>query len=309
MTKTTVKSPITRGRTRKVRTINTNDILESYKKSGLLDVAKPYVSKVKKIEIYECLDTGYRFYYPFSIFGDDKFYEQLQKSKKHYYHMRWEFGPAMNAIHKNDKVLEVGCGHGDFLEIIAKKTRNTLGLELNKKAIKAATDRGLNVRGETIQSHSKKHAGKYDVVCMFQVLEHIWEVEDFLQASIRALKPGGLLIVGVPNNNPYLFKRDILHALNLPPHHSGLWNKKSLTALEKAMPIKTRSVVTEPLTEYDLYWKIQKQYWQENSPITYTLAAALPDSWMPLRNKLLNKMCQGRNVLAIYQKPEAHGDE
>ena len=304
MTKREITSPVTGGRTRKVQSIATNDILVSYDKAGLLEVARPYVEKAKKVEIRECEDTGYRYYYPFNIFGDDKFYDQLQKGKKHYYHQRWEFGPAMDIVKENDKVLEVGCGHGDFLAGIVDKTEHALGLELSKKAIKAAKSRGLNVRGETIQSHAKANEGKYDVVCMFQVLEHIWEVEDFLTACIKALKPGGVLIIGVPNNNPYLFKRDILHALNLPPHHSGLWNKKSLHALAGVFPLKPIKIQTEPLHETELYWKVQKQHWQESAPLLYKIVDSLPVSFNSIRNSLLTRLCQGRNVVAMYEKTD-----
>src|SRR5690606_22887486 len=88
----------------------------------------------------------------------------------------------------------------------------------------------------------------FDVICSFQVLEHVYEVNDFINNQLRILKKGGRLIVGAPNNNPYLFIHDKYHTLNLPPHHAGLWNKKSLTSLEKVFNLEVEEVFYEPFS-------------------------------------------------------------
>ena len=72
-------------------------------------------------------------------------------------------------------------------------------------------------------------------------------MHDFIKDSLLALKPNGKLIIGVPNNNPFLFVNDKYHTLNLPPHHAGLWNKKSLKSLEQIFNIELVSLQYEPL--------------------------------------------------------------
>lgn len=37
-----------------------------------------FFNSIKKVSIYKCLDTGYRFYYPFNISGDNIFYQKLK---------------------------------------------------------------------------------------------------------------------------------------------------------------------------------------------------------------------------------------
>jgi hypothetical protein len=55
-----------------------------------------------------------------------------------------------------------------------------------------------------------------------------------LEDSLKALKKGGKLIIGVPNNEPYFKSYDKYSTLNLPPHHMGLWNIK---VFEKIAPL------------------------------------------------------------------------
>ena len=75
------------------------------------------------------------------------------------------------------------------------------------------------------------------------VLEHIYDVKSFLEASLKVLKPEGKIIIGVPNSEPYFLGYDKYCTLNLPPHHMGLWNKKvfdKLAALFNLKILKTK---------------------------------------------------------------------
>ena len=101
------------------------------------------------------------------------------------------------------------------------------GLELNSGAIAAAV--GLGTRG--IQGHDRSAQcstpWQYDVVCSFQVLEHVSDIQGFLAGCLRALKTGGLLIICVPSFDSYLrYQTNAL--LNLPPHHLSHWSDQCL---------------------------------------------------------------------------------
>jgi 2-polyprenyl-3-methyl-5-hydroxy-6-metoxy-1,4-benzoquinol methylase len=147
------------------------------------------------------------------------------------------------------KVLEIGCGPGDFLLRIKERIgAQCVGIELNNKAIDEANEKGLTVFHESIKQHARVNKEVYDVVCSFQVLEHISNVNEFLEAQISCLRTGGTLIISVPNNDSWL-KRGY-NILNMPPHHMGLWNKKSLKNLAKLFNLKIDRVAFEPLQEY-----------------------------------------------------------
>ena len=227
------------------------DIVRLYKDQLGMDVNRFFADK-ENIYLYNDNETGYRFYYPEGLDGDGKFYEVLQeKLGKDYYHT-WKFENqmALESINTNDKVLDVGCGTGNFLMRIKDKTNQATGLELNENAVNECRKKGLAVFNEMIQDHAKTHEDYYDVICMFQVLEHIYDVRSFLEASLKALKKGGKLIIGVPNNEPYFLGYDKYSTLNLPPHHMGLWNKKVFMELSKLFNLKILD------TKYDIKGKI-----------------------------------------------------
>jgi SAM-dependent methyltransferase len=74
---------------------------------------------------------------------------------------------------------------------------------------------------------------------------------------LRVLKPGGLLIYGVPNDDGFLRFADA--PLNGPPHHMGLWTRRSLSALTSLFPIDVRSFDVEPLDELEWYQAVMEE--------------------------------------------------
>ena len=203
-------------------------------------------------------------------------------------------------INPNEKILEIGSGFGAFLNLLKSKSIEAEGIELNPEAIKKCKKEGLQIYDILIDDFSKSHPNQYDVVCFFQVLEHITNIFDFIKHSLDALKTNGKLIIGVPNNNPYLFVKDKYHTLNLPPHHAGLWNKKSLKSLEKIFSIKLESVNYEPLEES--YNEFLKAY-VENSNYLYAKALLIFNKIAPIvLKKILCTLIDGRNILVVFRK-------
>jgi len=218
-------SPVTgRNNTTLTDVFFSGDIIQLYKVQLGIDVSS-FFSGNDTFFLYQCNETGYRFYHPQGMEGDGDFYGTLQQSLADDYYHEWKFENqlALDVINPGEKVLDIGCGIGNFL-IRAKDKATATGLELNEKAIEVARHRGLNVLNEMIETHALSYAEHYDVVCLFQVLEHIYDVKPFVENALKVLKPGGKLVIGVPNNEPYFLGYDKYCTLNLPPHHMGLWN-------------------------------------------------------------------------------------
>ncbi len=224
------------------------DIIMLYQKQLGINVSRFF--STEKIFLYKDADNGYRFYYPQGIDGDGKFYETLQHIEGENYYHSWKFENqlAYNIIQKDDKVLDIGCGTGNFLMRVKEKTKNVFGLELNNKAVETCLGKGLSVSAELIEEHAMNNQKNYDVVCMFQVLEHIYDVNSFLKNAISVLKNGGKLIIGVPNSDPYFLGYDKYSTLNLPPHHMGLWNKKVFKKMEVLFNLQMVKVEYDTVT-------------------------------------------------------------
>lgn len=304
----TLKSPVTSSfNTQHIESIDSSQIINAY--AGLNIDVTGYLRKVRSIDLYLCKDTGYMFYYPPSLVADSSFYDLLQETD-HYYCIKNEHRRAYKYIKENDRVLEIGCGSGLFLDSLRTKTPFIQGLELSDNALAKAQNIGLDVCKSTIESFAKLHLGHFDVVCCFQVLEHVYEVNSFISSALKCLPVGGKLIIGVPNNNPYLYRYDKFHALNLPPHHIGLWNRVSLESLPKYFPLELVKIAVDNLStpgEHIRFCSIQSCHYAQAGNTIKALAWKSLLSVRPYRlgivlRKLVTRAFEGRNVLAVYKK-------
>ena len=243
------RSPLThKTNTRLERSIPSAFLVEEYQKSYGIDVSS-YFEGLPFISIHQCEDTGFRFYSPSNIDGDSFFYEQLQQFPWYYMSWKWEHEVVKNSLSPQDKVLEIGSAQGAFVERLKDEGFQATGLELNTKAVAIAKEKGLKVYGDTIQQHALTNEEAYDVVCSFQVMEHIADTKTVIDASITALKKGGKLIISVPNNHSFI-RHSPNSILNMPPHHMCLWDEVSLTNLQKLFPLTLDTLAYEPLQSY-----------------------------------------------------------
>ncbi len=107
-------------------------------------------------------------------------------------------------IKDGDKILDLGCGNGRFLEVIGKKDIDYTGLDSSESFIKAAKNTygniGHFVHGDALKLPFKDN--EFDVVASFGVLHHIPSKKlrrQFLKEANRVLKKEGLLILTVWN--------------------------------------------------------------------------------------------------------------
>lgn len=278
-------------------------IINKYKEIYNIDVSK-YFQGLKQIEVYQCLDTDYRFFYPFNLEGDSDFYSALQEDPYYYLAWKWEYQIVFDRIKSGGRVLEVGCGKGSFLAKLQTHNIMCHGLELNKRALKECKKRGLIVSDQTVSEQAKLFREKYDIVCSFQVLEHVAKAKEFIEDSLALIKPGGKFFISVPNNNSFL-GLDPTNILNLPPHHMGLWGEHSLANLERYFNMKLIKIYKEPLQRYHIRYyyrvvvesKINSIFKKWAKVINKILL--LPTCFMLL---LLSFKIKGFTVIAEYKK-------
>lgn len=226
----------------RVETIQTTDLKQLYGKSLKFDISSELLN-LNEIDFYQCLESDLRFFYP-PIVGSESFYEKLQKFEWYYQEEKNEYDYAAKFVKPSDSVLEIGCGRGNFAKKI--NTQNYVGLELSRKAKELGTLNNIFIKNETIQAHAANHPENYDIVCAFQVLEHIAEPRSFIESSLACLKPGGLLIYSVPSLDSF-GKYVSNFTLDMPPHHVTKWSDKALINLTKYFPIENIEIWHEPL--------------------------------------------------------------
>jgi SAM-dependent methyltransferase len=97
------------------------------------------------------------------------------------------------------RVLDVGCGTGVLRSQLEKITRWTVdGADLNLEALQAARAGRGTLHYYDVLEEREPFVDSYDLVTLCDVLEHVSDTGALLAATVRHLKPGGVLIVNVP---------------------------------------------------------------------------------------------------------------
>jgi SAM-dependent methyltransferase len=97
------------------------------------------------------------------------------------------------------RLLDIGCGYGWFLHAARRAGWQVAGIELSGDAVAFATGRlELDVTLGALESIAPP-AGRYDAITLWHSLEHMRDPRRALGWIRAALKPGGVVLIGVPN--------------------------------------------------------------------------------------------------------------
>lgn len=94
--------------------------------------------------------------------------------------------------------LDVGCGSGELLAVARDRGWRTVGVEPVSESAEIARGRGLDIRNAMLQDADVPE-GAWDVVSAYHVLEHMADGKAFLELLGRWTRPGGHVVVEVPN--------------------------------------------------------------------------------------------------------------
>ena len=108
----------------------------------------------------------------------------------------------LRKFHQQGKILDIGCATGQFLNYMESRGWVATGIEPDEKTRnRAISEFGLKVFPED-QLNVFENAS-FDVISMWHVLEHVSMLDQRMEQLKRLLKPGGTLIVALPNCNAY----------------------------------------------------------------------------------------------------------
>ena len=178
------------------------------------------------------------FYY--SNYSYNKDYYVSDVTLKRYQNILKGFEP----FRKTNRLLDIGCGNGDFLMAAKEKGWDCTGVEFSPKAVEICKRKGLSVFEGGLKTVSEQLT-EYDIITSFEVIEHINTPLEEIGLIRKHLRIGGLLYLTTPNFNSLM--RKLLgnrYDAIVYPEHLGYFNPKSLAHLMKVSGLEKIAIKT-----------------------------------------------------------------
>ena len=225
-------------------------------------------------------------YYPEGYYGkpeERRFPPLVEALQKLLYAQRVRMVESV-AGRRRGRVLDVGCGRGLLLQAFHRRGWEVQGTELSDQAARYAREvAGVAVETGCVEDIKFPEA-HFDVVTMWHVLEHVHDPRVVLAEVSRILKPGGVLLVGVPNFSGFeaRFFKDKWFHLDVPRHVTHLTKSMLKSVLSENGFQECRWSGFAP--EYDAFSFVQSVL-----------------NWCGLRPNLLYNVLRGKQAKVIAE--------
>ncbi len=187
-------------------------------------------------DVVRCANCSFCYAFPY-LAADARFYE-IAYYRPSYPIWKWEYQVTYETLIdmvisrnlKNFKLLEIGAGDGAFVKKVVPKLtprENVLCTEYSEYGKNKVNSYGIACLSKDISElEFAEYEGNFDVVCMFQVLEHMDRLDILFRRLTHLTTRRAHLFIAVPNYMQREFYD--LHGIreDIPPIHIGRWNKK-----------------------------------------------------------------------------------
>ena len=149
---------------------------------------------------------------------------------------------------QNKTVLDIGAGTGDFLHACQLKGWSVSGVEPNDGARKIALEKGIELSDDFFSIEEMR----FDVITLWHVLEHVENLQTYIQQIKKVLKPNGVLIIAVPNYKSFdaVYYKQYWAAFDVPRH---LWHFSQFSIQKLFNEVAMKVVGTKPML-FDSYY-------------------------------------------------------
>lgn len=202
----------------------------------------------EEFQIHECQKCALLFTEPRP--SKDKIGEYY-KSEEYYSHQENKHGfipkvyesvKSINLKHKYKiatkglkagKVLDIGCGVGDFLHTMEKHGWECTGVEPSEEA-KIIARKRIKANLYAPEEINQMPNASFDIITMWHVLEHVDDLKWQVEQLTRLIKPNGRIVIAVPNYKSYdaEYYKELWAAYDVP-RHLNHFNKKTLSNIFK----------------------------------------------------------------------------
>jgi O-antigen chain-terminating methyltransferase len=171
------------------------------------------------------------------------------------------FIKKVQSVHPDAVALDLGCGRGEWLELLQDNQLSASGIDQDDGMLSACRSRGLNVQtGDAIAHLKSLPDDSLSIVSGFHIAEHLSldDLQTLIKESLRILKPAGLLILEAPNTENLVvgtssFYLDPTHQRPLPSSLLSFLAGHFGFARVKVLGLQESSNLTAPETTVSLF--------------------------------------------------------
>lgn len=247
-------------------------------------------------QVLRCTHCGLGFAHPF-VGGDATFYNLAYPGTPGYPDAKWEFHLTLDDLKRESaqrlsqaRCLEVGAGSGNFLRRLARigcPPEQVLALEYNEESLRLLAERGFTGKALDLR---ELRAGPFDFIFMFQVVEHMADLDEVFDSVKSLLAPAGALYVAMPNPLRIDFNEQNGTLRDMPPNHVSRWTRRGLEALVSRHGLAIRRFATEPGNWLAFAKQDLKDYTRRQSMVPGTLASNVYEAHQSPRRKAMLAM-------------------
>lgn len=193
-----------------------------------------YIERFLEYIIYRCMNCSVEYALPMRRDKDE------QRDKKIYFrreslvgnYIGWDHRAFIKEnIKKGGRILDIGCGTGDFVNLANECGYDAIGVDLDEEAIAAGRRywKTNRIYAMSAEDYFAKNRKKFHIICLFNVLEHLENPHKMLEEIKKYLHPYGYICISVPNNDSTLNKIwRVITKADYPPHHLTRWSAKAI---------------------------------------------------------------------------------
>jgi trans-aconitate methyltransferase len=187
-----------------------------------------------------------------------EWYSIAYRALKLYPAERWEFNEVLKRIRPpSEKLFEIGCGSGTFLEKCRANGISAQGMDFAKDAIDECLSKGLDVSILKLgDSPDVKLRGRFSHINAFHVLEHLEDPQSLFKLGSELAAEQCHLWISVPGELRPSRRFGEKDFLDQPPHHMTRWSAKAFAAMGKSTGWSLAEVLYEPISFRSAIWSI-----------------------------------------------------